>query len=94
MPIAVLSLHLRLPGCRSLKEKRGLIKPLLSRLHREFNVSAAEMELLDHWHEAIIACAIISNDPAACQRSLQTVREFCERNFPDVEVFDHRIEMV
>lgn len=77
-----------------MKEKRSLIKPILARLHREFNVSSAEMDRLDSWHESVIACAMIANDAAACQRALQSVRAFCEQNFPDVEVYDHRIEMV
>ena len=35
--IATLTIHLHLPGCTSLKEKRGRIKPLMSRLRREFS---------------------------------------------------------
>jgi uncharacterized protein len=94
MPIAVLSLHLFLAGCTSLKEKRSRIKPLLARLHREFNLSAAEMGMLDHWREALVACVVISNDGALCQRELQTVIEFTEHHFPDVEIADQHIEMI
>ena len=43
--LTTLSLHLHLPGCASLKEKRGRIKPLMARLRREFNLSVAEMDL-------------------------------------------------
>jgi len=60
--IGVLSIHLRLPGCASLKEKRGRLKPLLTRLHKEFDVSAAEMDLQDKWQETIIACGMVGND--------------------------------
>ena len=49
--LATLTIHLRLPLCTSLKDKRGRIKPLMSRLHREFNVSVAEMDLQDKWDE-------------------------------------------
>jgi hypothetical protein len=56
--IATLTIHLHLPGCASLKEKRGRIKPLIARLHREFNVSVAEMGLQDKWQEAVIVCAM------------------------------------
>jgi uncharacterized protein len=94
MPIAVLSLHVFLAGCTSLKEKRGRIKPMLARLQREFNVSTAEMALLDHWREAQLACAVISNDAVHCQRVLQTVLEFSEHNFPDLEIADHHIEII
>ena len=45
--LATLTIHLHLPACSSLKEKRGRIKPLMARLHREFNVSVAEMDLQD-----------------------------------------------
>ncbi len=60
--IGTLSLHLRLPGCRSLKEKRGRIKPLIHRLHREFNVSVAEMDLQDAHQETVICCAMVGSD--------------------------------
>jgi uncharacterized protein YlxP (DUF503 family) len=94
MPIALLNLHLKLPACSSLKEKRSRIRPVLARLHREFNVSTAEIDLLDHWQEAILACALVSNDAAQCQRVLQSVLEFTEKQFGDVEIFDHRIEII
>ena len=44
MVIGACQLQLHLPGGASLKEKRALIKPLLVRLHREFNVAAAEVD--------------------------------------------------
>ena len=61
--LGLLTLHLHFPGCASLKEKRGRIKPLIARLHREFNVSVAEMDLQDKWQESVIGCAMIGNDP-------------------------------
>ena len=61
MNLATLTIHLHLPACSSLKEKRGRIKPLIARLHREFNVSVAEMDLQNQWQEAVIGCAMIGN---------------------------------
>lgn len=94
MTIGLLTLHLHLPGCSSLKEKRGKIKPVLSRLHREFNVAAAEIDLQDVWQDTIIGCTTISNDTAQNQRLLQQVVDFTERNWPDLPLIDHRIEMI
>jgi uncharacterized protein YlxP (DUF503 family) len=71
--LATLTIHLHLPACSSLKEKRGRIKPLLARLRREFNISVAEMDLQDKWDEAIIACAVISSDAVTLQQSMQSV---------------------
>ena len=92
--IAALTIHLHLPTCVSLKEKRGRIKPLISRLHREFNVSAAEMDLNDHWQEAVIVCALVGNDAAQLQRSLQSVAKWVEANWEDGQVIDEKIEIV
>lgn len=92
--IAILIVHLRIPACASLKEKRGRIKPLISRLHREFNVSVAEMDLQDTWDEAIIGCAMIGNDQAFLQSALQTVAKWVEGNWPDGDVWDTKIEIL
>lgn len=92
--IGILTVHLHLPGCASLKEKRGLIKPLISRLHREFNVSVAEMERLDAWQEAVISCGMVGNDSAHLDRSLQAVAHWVEGNWTDGDVIDQKIEII
>jgi hypothetical protein len=92
--LATLTIHLHLPACASLKEKRGQIKPLISRLHREFNVSVAEMDLQDKWDEAVIACAMIGNDHAFLQSALQTVAKWVEGNWSDGDVWESKIEIV
>lgn len=94
MAIGLLTLHIQLPGCTSLKEKRSRLKPLLARLHREFNVSAAEMELMDAWQEAVLACALVSNDRGHTQRALQSIIHWVESTWPDVTVVDDQIELI
>jgi uncharacterized protein YlxP (DUF503 family) len=92
--IATLTIHLHLPTCASLKEKRGRIKPLISRLHREFNVSVAEMDLQDKWQEAIIACAMVNSDAVILQQSLQSVAKWVEANWTDGDVWNTKIEII
>lgn len=92
--IGILTVHLHLPACSSLKEKRGRVKPLLARLRREFNVSAAEMDLQDRWQEAVLACAMVGNDAAFVRSALQTVERWIGGNWPDGMVVDARIELV
>ena len=94
MALGLLTLHLLIPGCASLKEKRSRLKPLIARLHREFNISVAELDLLDSWQHTVIGCALISNDSAHTQRALQRVRQWVESNWPDVQVVDHQFELV
>ena len=92
--IGTLTLHLHLPGCASLKEKRGRLKPLLARLHRQFNVSTAEMALQDKWQETIITCGIVGNDAAYLRSALEIVRKWVEANWPDGDVLDTKIELL
>ncbi|MGE5072349.1 MAG: DUF503 domain-containing protein [Anaerolineae bacterium] len=92
--IATLTLHLHLPTCSSLKEKRGRIKPLMSRLRREFNVSVAEMDLQDHWQEALIGCAMIGSGRGHLEAAMQAVAKWVEGNWPDGMVVEEKIEIV
>lgn len=88
-----LTIHLHLPACSSLKEKRGRLKPLLARLRREFNLSVAEMDLQDKWSEAIIACAMVNSDAAVLRQSLQAVEKWIKANWTDGDVIETRIEV-
>ncbi len=89
-----LTIHLHIPACSSLKEKRGRIKPLTARLHREFNVSVAEMDLQDKWQEAIIACAMVGNERGYLESALQNVTKWIEANWPDGQIIEMRIEIL
>jgi hypothetical protein len=94
MSIGLLTLHVFLPGCTSLKEKRSRIKPVLARLHREFNVSAAEVDRMDMWQEAVLACVMVSNDHDYTQRALQSVKDYLPGHYPDLEILDYHIELI
>ena len=94
MAIGTLTLQLEIPGCKSLKNKRSRLKPLLTRLHREFNISVAEIDHHDAWQSAVIACVMISNSPKHTQRALQGVAEWVECYWPDVTVIDDSIEII
>jgi uncharacterized protein YlxP (DUF503 family) len=92
--IGVLTFHLHLPGCTSLKEKRGRLKPLLARLHRQFNLSTAEMGMQDKWQEAVVCCGMVGNNAAHLQSALETVRKWVEASWPDGDVLDTKTEII
>ncbi|HKJ27822.1 MAG TPA: DUF503 domain-containing protein [Anaerolineales bacterium] len=94
MSVGVLILIVRLPGCRSLKEKRGRLKPLLNKLYREFRMSVAEVDDLDIWGQAVVACALVSNDATHTRRVLQKAANWVEDNWRDVELVDSQIELL
>jgi uncharacterized protein len=92
--LATLTIHLHLPGCASLKEKRGYIKPLIARLRREFNLSVAETDLHDKWQEAVIGCAMLGNERAFLESALQTVARWVEANWRDGDVIEQKVEII
>ena len=92
--VGILTIHLRIHGCSSLKEKRGLIKPLLNGLHKKFNLSVAEMGRQDVWQETVIACALVNSDGKQIQRSLQAVAKWVEGNWRDGDVIDEKVEII
>jgi uncharacterized protein YlxP (DUF503 family) len=92
--MGILTFHLHIPGCASLKEKRGHLKPLLARLHRQFNISASEMGLQDQWQEAVIACGMVGNDATYLRSALETVRKWLHANWPDGDIVDSKIEII
>jgi uncharacterized protein YlxP (DUF503 family) len=94
MPIGLLTLYIVLPGCSSLKEKRSRLKPLIARLHKEFNISVAEIDHLDVWDQSIIACAQVSNNKQHTQRVLQRIITWLDTNWPDIELVDEQIELI
>ena len=95
MVIGACRVKLYLPGCASLKEKRGRLKPLLARLPKEFNVAVAEVGLNDVWQSAEIALVTVANGDAGFVHSeLQTVVRWIERHFgADLEVEEAAIEL-
>jgi uncharacterized protein len=94
MAIGLLSLHISLTDCHTLKQKRSRIQPILARLHREFNIAAAEIGLQDHHREAEIQCTALSTNCREVQSFLQRIVDFFAENWPDIEILQYRIECI
>jgi uncharacterized protein YlxP (DUF503 family) len=90
--VAVVQIELELPACRTLKDKRRALKPLLIAIQREFACSAAELDRLDDPGRSVIACAVVSNDGRIPQRILHKVPRWIEAHRPDLEVVDFDVE--
>ena len=61
MHLAVATWDLHLEGCRSLKEKRSVLRPLIAALRKTHNLSVAEIGQQDLWQRAEIACAVVGS---------------------------------
>lgn len=75
MTLGTLEIHLRLDGCYSLKDKRHVVRSLLDKARRDFQVSAAEVEDHDLWNVSTVGIAMVGNDSAHIEAVLNKVLE-------------------
>ncbi|MCX7750693.1 MAG: DUF503 domain-containing protein [Candidatus Bipolaricaulota bacterium] len=75
MAVGVLTVQLRIPAARTLKDKRSVLSGVLARARREFGVSAAELDGLDNPKGAVLGFAYLSNDPRHADEVLMTLLE-------------------
>jgi uncharacterized protein len=61
MPIAFLTLELRIEAAHSLKDKRQVMRSVKDRLRNSFNISIAEIEVTDLWQRATLGVVSISD---------------------------------
>ncbi|GJQ29787.1 MAG: hypothetical protein HBSAPP03_16710 [Phycisphaerae bacterium] len=62
MVVAILQFELLIPGAVSLKDKRRVVASVKDRLHREHQVSVAEVALQDRPGAARLALALVASD--------------------------------
>ena len=60
MPIAFLTLELRIEAAHSLKDRRQVVRSVKDRLRAKFNISVAELDPSDAWQRATIGVVAIS----------------------------------
>ena len=93
MIIGVCTLYLDIPANHSLKGKRRVLKSLMDRVRRRFNVSIAEVDKQDLWQTAVLGIACVSNDPAYAHGLLTKVAQAISAYRLDAEVRDFEIEI-
>lgn len=60
MPVAQLTLEIRIEHAQSLKDRRQVVRSLKDQLRQSFNVSVAEMDEAVVWQSATLGLAAIS----------------------------------
>jgi uncharacterized protein len=75
--ISVFELHL--PSCRSLKDKRRIVKSLVDRIHQRYRVSVAETGFHDlHQRAEIGMAAVMAGGENAMEKLMDDVRSLVE----------------
>ena len=87
MIVGTLSIALRLPGAKTLKDKRKIVRSIIDVLRRRFGVSAAEVDDLTLSGNATIGIAFVSSSKTQVEKTLQAACDFVESHV-EVEVYD------
>lgn len=75
--ISVFELHL--PGARSLKHKRKVVKSLIERIHHRYRVSVAETDHHDLHQRTEIGLAVIAQSQRDGEHQLEIIRDLIEQ---------------
>ena len=92
--VGLLTLELYVPGVGSLKEKRGIVKPLIARLRKAYNVSVAEIADQDQLGHTILGIACVSASPDYVHDLLTSVAQSVTEWRLDAELVDYTIELL
>ncbi|PIE70249.1 MAG: hypothetical protein CSA22_08570 [Deltaproteobacteria bacterium] len=82
-----------LHGVRSLKEKRKIVKALISRLQRQFNASVAEVGDNDVHQRAQIGFSLVGNDAGVIDSKMDKFLNMAE-NLGIAEMTDAETELM
>ena len=94
MSVGILRLSFHLQDCHSLKEKRSRVKPILVRLHKEFNISVVEAGDHDLWQSCQLLITCAARDGQQAEGLLGKVIQFCENHWPDLPLTNEHIEIM
>jgi uncharacterized protein YlxP (DUF503 family) len=94
MIIGSCTVELYLPSAHSLKDKRSVVKSVVSRVRREFNVGIAEVDHQDVWHTAVLGIVAVSNDTAYLHGMLSRVVQWIDHTRLDAQLVDFHIEIL
>lgn len=94
MVTGIARIELGLDGCRSLKDKRQILRSVIERTRARFGVAVAEVEDQDLWQRAVIGVACVSNSEHHAGEVIAKVVDFVIHAHAECEVLDHETEIL
>src|SRR5687768_15995956 len=91
--IAVLHADVHLPGCQSLKEKRGRLARIMNHLKKTHPIVVAEVGDQNVWGRAGLAAVTLSSDENIARRVSEAAAQTIMGD-RDVELLWHEVEIV
>lgn len=94
MNTGVVKIQLHLPENQSLKDKRRIVKSIISRLRNQYNISIAEVDDNDLWQMATLGISCVSNNSQHVDETITDIIKFINHKYPELEIVDQEIEII
>jgi uncharacterized protein YlxP (DUF503 family) len=94
MNVGICRIKLHISQSRSLKDKRRIVKSMVSRLRNQYNISIAEVDDQDLWQLVTLGISCVSNHNQHVDEILSKVMGFISSNYPELEIVDHQTEIL
>ena len=85
-------MELHFPRPQSLKEKRMILKSLVTRMRKNFNISVAEIDGMDLWQSSVLVVAAVGGEKQFVDQTLNYVTDFV-RGEREVEMTNQQMEI-
>jgi len=83
----ILLVYLRIPGASSLKDRRQVVRSLVERLKKKWNVTVTDMGPKDSWTDAGLAVGILGSSYDSVFSQLGEVEHFVQRREDESDFF-------
>lgn len=93
MVVGVGCMTFRIHQCRSLKEKRRVVKAIVARIRNHFNASVAEVADNDIYQRAVIGVSLVGGDRRLINAKLDKLFNFAEE-LGLAEMIDNELEII
>ena len=94
MNTGVVKIQLHLPENQSLKDKRRIVKSIISRLRNQYNISIAEVDDNDLWQMATLGISCVSNNSQHVDETITDIIKFINHKYPELEIVNQEIEII
>jgi len=92
MIVGSLRVRMLVRESQSLKDKRQVVRSILGRLRNSFNVSAAEVDALDHRKLVVLGVAMVGSEHGPVREALQKISQAL-RVHPVAEMLDSELDV-
>ncbi len=86
-------MELHFPHSQSLKDKRKILKGLILRIRKKYNVSFSEVSFQDKWQRSMLAAVCVANLASPVYAQLNKITDVVAGE-SDVVLLNHTLEMI